>query len=356
MPRSRADATVALDDRICELMRQHHPRTVRQVYYRLVSLGLIDKTEKGYQKVIVRLTWLRKHGHIPFGWIIDPGRGHYEPQVYSDPGQLFQRYAGGYRTSPWFEANMPTDLTPRDGDLYWRWKGGDLAGTEVVVAVESRSLAAIVEPTCRRWCVPMFPFGGQPSLTLLDDWASSAHKGIAEFPQRLVRAKMDASATNDSLVLYIGDYDPAGLTIEETARRDLLEYWHAGARKWERLAITAEQAADLDAEGLSHERKDGEQRHPEVEYCVEAEAMDAPDIVELLEDRLAEVLPEERLDAVAADDRRVVERIREVGEIVSGLGIDGVLRVLRPSMRRATARKRAPSSAKQRGMLHDGWE
>ena len=324
MPRSRAPETVALDDIIIDIVRARHPQTVRQVYYRLVSRGQVPKTEKGYEKVIQRLGWLRKQRVLPFSWIVDPGRGYNMPYNYKNPGDLLQRYAHAYSTTPWY------DQPGRDAT----WEDEYIWGSEVrdkqmhlypVVAVESRSLASIVEPTCRRWSVPLYPLGGQPSITLLYELSESYHRHL-EWPDRLpMPPDIDDRQLSCYGMLYIGDYDPAGLSIEETMQTHLFNDFKMSFAHWERLAITEEQAADLHAEGLSGDRKAGEKRHPEVEYTVEAEAMDADDICELLDERLAEILPRNIRDAVSAADDREIERLRRLGEIVGRDGLEATL-------------------------------
>lgn len=52
-----------------------HPATVRQVFYRLVSDGVIAKTEGEYKKTVVRLlVGMRRERVIPFQWIADNTR------------------------------------------------------------------------------------------------------------------------------------------------------------------------------------------------------------------------------------------------------------------------------------------
>ena len=54
--------------------------TVRQVYYQLVSQGVIDKTEAEYKQTTCRLlVQMRKDHLIPFHWIAD---GRRRPRAY----------------------------------------------------------------------------------------------------------------------------------------------------------------------------------------------------------------------------------------------------------------------------------
>jgi hypothetical protein len=46
----------AIRQAICDALSKDHPMTVRQLFYRLVSGGVIEKTEAEYKGTIVRLT------------------------------------------------------------------------------------------------------------------------------------------------------------------------------------------------------------------------------------------------------------------------------------------------------------
>src|SRR5438093_11886946 len=49
----------------------HHPMTVRQVYYQLVSGQVIKNTKSQYKAVSNALVDARKEGRIPWEWIED---------------------------------------------------------------------------------------------------------------------------------------------------------------------------------------------------------------------------------------------------------------------------------------------
>jgi hypothetical protein len=49
--------------------------TVRQVFYQMVSRGLIEKTEREYRSTVVRfLTNMGLAHELPFAWIADNSR------------------------------------------------------------------------------------------------------------------------------------------------------------------------------------------------------------------------------------------------------------------------------------------
>ena len=58
--------------RMYEVLEQDHPMTVRQLFYQMVSRGIIEKTEGAYKNIVVRLLGdMRRDGDVPFGWITD---------------------------------------------------------------------------------------------------------------------------------------------------------------------------------------------------------------------------------------------------------------------------------------------
>ena len=49
--------------------------TVRQVFYQLVSRGVIEKTEEQYQGTVIRLmTEMRLDDILPYSWVVDESR------------------------------------------------------------------------------------------------------------------------------------------------------------------------------------------------------------------------------------------------------------------------------------------
>ena len=87
---------------IQEVLADENPMTVRQVFYRLVSLGTIDKTEAEYKTTVCRLlTDMRRNGEIPYRWIADNTRWMRKPETYSNLEQAVQETAQFYRRRLW---------------------------------------------------------------------------------------------------------------------------------------------------------------------------------------------------------------------------------------------------------------
>jgi hypothetical protein len=67
-----------------ELLASENPVTVRQVFYRLVSRGIVARTESEYRSTVARLlAAMRREGAIPYRWIADNTRWMRKSQSYA---------------------------------------------------------------------------------------------------------------------------------------------------------------------------------------------------------------------------------------------------------------------------------
>ena len=135
----------------------------------------VDKTEHGYKLVIRRCLAMRRSGRIPYGWISDATRRGFHVLTWDNPGDFLQGVVGLYRGQLW---------------------GPDLPHVEVWT--ESRSLAGVLQRTCEELAVSLYPCGGFSSATLCYEAAQ----------------EIDAARRDRAVVLYVGDFDPAGVLID----------------------------------------------------------------------------------------------------------------------------------------------
>jgi hypothetical protein len=83
---------------IRSVLEDNNPQTVRQVFYRLVSLGEIEKTEREYKGTIVKqLTKMRLGQEIPYSWIADNTRWQRKPRTYDSVQDASKSTALAYR-------------------------------------------------------------------------------------------------------------------------------------------------------------------------------------------------------------------------------------------------------------------
>ena len=205
--RTRDDIT-AIKVAIKDVLSADHPQTVRQVFYQLVTRNVIEKTEKDYQQVVIRLlTEMRLSDAIPFSWIIDSSRTTHETQTFDSIADAVSDTARFYRRS-----------ALRESDVY------------IEIWVEKEALAGIVYDAASDYDVPVIVSKGMPSLTQL----------YGSF-RKIYRA---AQAGKESFLFQFGDHDPTGALIPqviESRMRWFCERHDCQMPTVERYALTEEQ-------------------------------------------------------------------------------------------------------------------
>ena len=242
MDRWTASEYDILRTEIMDVLQEDHPQSVRHVFYRLTDPRLacpVAKDLGGYKKVQRQLLTMRRNGTIPYAWITDMSRKGYHSPVYGSQREFAEAMATLYRSDFW-----------TDGDTY------------VEVWCESQSLAGVVDGECRRSAVSLYPCKGFASATLTYEAA------------RQIEARLDKRCQYKVAVLYLGDYDPAGLQIPLNVRDELQGHLPAWVDlEFRRLLINEDQIAEFDLP--TKPRKKGERRRPELLATVEAESMRA---------------------------------------------------------------------------------
>jgi hypothetical protein len=193
----------ALDD----TLRGDHPMTVWQVFYRVVSQGVIAKTENEYKNAVGRLlVSMRRSGQIPFSWIADNTRWMRKPRTYSSLEAALENTAQTYRRSLW-----------DNQDVY------------VEVWTEKDALAGVVLEETRPWDVPLMVSKGFSSVTYLYEAAQT----IAE-------------QGKPAYLYYFGDHDPSGVHIDRVIEKRLREFAPDAEIHFKRVAVTKDQIAQFE--------------------------------------------------------------------------------------------------------------
>lgn len=191
----------ALADAIAGTLREEGTMTVRQIFYRLVSSAIIDKTELQYRAVVRVVTELRRARKIPFSAIADNTRWMHRPASFTGLEEALRSCADNYRRDPW-----------QDQPLY------------VEAWLEKDALAGLVYAETSKYDVPLMVTRGFPSLTFLHDAAGTI-----------------AQAGRPARLLYFGDWDPSGLDITRTVEDGIKEFAGDVDVALTRVAITEQQ-------------------------------------------------------------------------------------------------------------------
>ena len=96
---------------ICGTVEADHPATVRQIFYRLVTAGVIAKTEAEYKGTVCRLlVELRESGLLPYHWIADNTRWMRKPTTYTSLGHMLQTTKTTYRRALWADQRAYVEI------------------------------------------------------------------------------------------------------------------------------------------------------------------------------------------------------------------------------------------------------
>ena len=176
--------------------------TVRQVFYRLVSTGMIEKTEAEYNRVVVRLlTKMRLDGELPWSWITDGTRWMHKNVRYGSVEEALEATSRHYRRDLW-----------RDLDDY------------VEVWLEKDALAGVLFGVTDEWGVPLMVTRGFASLSYVHNAAETI-------------ARID----KPTFIYYFGDHDPSGVEIDRNLERRLREFAPRCDIHFERVAVRHDQ-------------------------------------------------------------------------------------------------------------------
>jgi hypothetical protein len=276
-----------LDYQIFSNLEMDHPQSVRHEFYCMTNPTLplfVPKTDKGngngYGVVQRRLSKLRKENALPYSWITDMSRRGYFTNTFDNAADFIKKMASTYRGHIW-----------RD------------AGVHVEVWCESRSIAGVILPVCEEYCVDLYPAGGFSSLTLTYDSAMSIHHKTSggEIPAH---------------ILYIGDYDPAGVLIDQNIKQSIAD--HLGADfdfNFHRLGINPDQIEALNLP--TKPRKPSDKRSPHIRETVEAEAMPAHLMRALLTEAIEQFLPAHQLAVTKVAEESEREYLNMMAEVMA---------------------------------------
>lgn len=278
---------------LAEVEASNFTPSVRNLYYRAVAQGLIEKDSGGkrgnYQLVVARCLAVRKDGRLGWDQLVDESREAHEIDHWDNsdksPQEVMLRslnaWVSEWRVNPWREKTIIAEV----------W-------------VESRSLAQALQPLCSALDVDLVPLGGQPSWAFIYG--------------RTGKIRERGVATH---ILCLTDYDKSGLEISENAR-DKADYFNEGwpELSFERIAITPEQ---IDAYNLPTGKPNAKslKTAPWLTRTCECEAMRIDDMAALVEHALSPYITHADIDA-AHELRRQLDsqtnvikaRLREVVE------------------------------------------
>jgi len=169
--------------------------TLRQLFYRLVSVGSLPNTHNYYVSLSRYTAEARRSGGFPS--LVDRTRSMLRRGYEDNPDDAVESMASGYA---------------RDRSEGQEW--------EIYLGVEKDALSQLLWNWFSQYGFTIIPLSGYSSQTFVDDIQSDAF-----------------GAGRPAVLLYSGDFDPSGEDIE----RDLEERTNGCFKELRRIALTREQ-------------------------------------------------------------------------------------------------------------------
>jgi hypothetical protein len=155
---------------------QGYSLTLRQVYYQLVSRGIIENSEKSYKSIGELVSNGRLAGLIDWNAIEDRTRYIRALSHWSKPREIIETAARSYHIDLW------------ENQIF-----------HVEVWIEKDALIGIVEQTAQEYDVSCFSCRGYTSQSEM--WAAA---------QRMIQ---ENEAGKDCIIIHLGDHDPSGIDM-----------------------------------------------------------------------------------------------------------------------------------------------
>jgi hypothetical protein len=254
---------------------EEHAITVRHLFYRLVGLGVIPKTEVAYHLLVRHLSRWRRDGEIPWDAFADSTRWHIRKPTFDGVEDALQRTRETYRRDLWATQPYYCEL----------W-------------IEKDAIASIVADVADDFGVPVFVCRGFASLSSLYG-AAQTFKTAAESGKRVT-------------IFHLGDYDPSGHAAADAIERTLTDDFDC-AIDFERLAILPGQIGRLNLPTRPTKLTDTRARNWDGDECVELDAMSPSDMRGIVEDAITELIepaPWNQLQKIEKAERESLAKIR----------------------------------------------
>ena len=239
--------------------REHHPVTVRGLYYQaeVACVPGIDKTEASYAKVQHQVLELRRQGRLSYHWIADSTRQQRRPYTCLSMADALEDAVHGYRRSLWQDADADVEI----------W-------------CEKDALAGVIEKVTSEYDVPLMVSRGFTSET----FAFEAIEAYVETWRPLV-------------VYALYDFDRSGADATRSLREKLTRFGDERGVdvRFNILGLTVEQVEEWNLPTRPHKRATvADQRWPHP-YACELDAIPPDGLRALVKDAIEQHLPADEL-------------------------------------------------------------
>jgi len=270
-PTRRSKAAIEeIESAIVALVEAEAPMTVRQVFYRLVSAGVIPKTEAAYKSTVCRLTLrLRERGDLDWEAITDNIRLMRKPASWTGVDNVLWYTARHYRRAIW--ERMPT---------------------YVEIWSEKDAISGVLYDVTAPWDVPLMISRGFSSVSFLHGAAMTI-----------------ADVEKPAYLYYFGDHDPSGVHIDRSIERRLREFAPDAEIHFERVAVLEHQIEEWQLPTRPTKKTDSRSKDFAGE-SVEVDAIPPSMLRELALNRIVAHLDRDELEVLKAAESSEQEILR----------------------------------------------
>jgi len=246
-PQKRTQAQLdAVNDILLEY-QENLPLTIRQIYYRLIGKGALDKTEKQYKALCEMLGIARRAGRIPMDAIRDDGfTGGYN--VYDGHWSVKEFWKNQSRSARAFKFDRQKEQSKI-----------------IVVLCEAGGMVPQLERVAEPYSVTVKSSGGFDSITV-------KHQIGQQWGQY-----------RPVTILHIGDYDPSGECMFDALQEDCTAFaeHYGNTLDFVRIAVTPRQIIDYDLE-TAPPKDSSHQSKKRMTQTTQAEALDPATLANIL--------------------------------------------------------------------------
>jgi len=237
--------------------------TIRQLHYRLVSIGMTND-DNHYKRVVKAMTEARWKDTVDMDAFIDRERSMYGETKSEEKDLNDEIEHGKEQVDAWMKAYRLN-----------RWSNQD---NYIEVWIEKKALQGVFETPCLLMDVGLAPCKGYPSITFLNDAS-----------KRFDDAQIDGKKI---IILYFGDYDPSGEDIPRSIKANLSRMGLDVEVK--RIALHPEQISAMGLPGVPPKRTDSRTNTWDGSAVVELDAVEPKTLEQMCEDVIKEHFNEDR--------------------------------------------------------------
>jgi hypothetical protein len=266
---------------IYRVVSEGQPMTLRQIFYRLVALGAVEKTESEYDSTVGRLLLqMRRAGEVPYDWIADNTRWIRKPDTFSSIEHALRYTAQHYRRDVWHELNV-----------------------HVEVYCEKDALAGVLAEETEPYDVPLMVFRGFSSESYLHTVAEEMLKH-----------------RKPTWIYYFGDHDPSGRLIPMDVERKLRGFAPGCEIHFERVAVNEDQIVDMRLPTRPTKREGNSHAKSFKGDSVELDAIPATTLRTMLRQCIERHIPAGHVEALEIAERSEREIFTRIAGAARGTG------------------------------------